>query len=331
VLVTNRGWRTAREVVDGIPIVRAARLATVGRNPLSWSIVTEMARAAADIIHLHFPYPMGEMAYLLAGRHRKMVITYHSDIVKQRSLLLLYRPLLWQVLARADRIIATSPSYIKTSPFLRPFAAKTSVIPLGIDLERFQNPDLGQVEAIRQRYGHPLVLFVGLLRYYKGLPFLIRAMKQVPARLLIVGSGPLEKDLKALTEAGGLQQKVIFVGEVADEELPAYYHASELYVLPATHRSEALGVAQMEAMACAKPVVCTELGTGTTFVNVHGETGLVVPPASEQALAEAIGRLLADDGLRLRLGQGGRKRVSEEFTKELMAERIIEVYRQLLT
>ena len=330
VLATGPGHRTVHSVVDGVPVTLAARLAMVASNPISWSIVSEMTRTEADIIHLHFPHPTGELAYLLAGRDRKMVVTYHSDVVKQKALLALYRPFLWKVLARADRILATSPQYAYSSPYLRRFSDKVSVVPLGIDVARFEKVEQADVDAIRGRYGAPIVLFVGLLRYYKGLPYLIRAMKNVSATLLVVGTGPLERALKGFARDEGLGESVVFVGEVSDDQLPAYYHACDVYVLPASHRSEAWGIAQIEAMACGKPAVCTELGTGTTYVNIHGETGLVVPPADVPALAGALRLLLADDSLRRRLGEGARDRVRRELTKELMADRVLAIYRQIL-
>ena len=159
------------------------------------------------------------------------------------------------ILGCADRIIATSPRYIETSPYLSRFQEKCVVIPLGIEVERFAQADTGQVEVIRQRYGTPLLLFVGKPRYYKGIPYPLEAMKRIEATLLIVGSGPTETEWKKTTERLNLGHKVFFVGEVDEEELPAFYHACDLFVLPASHRSEAFGIVQLEAVAAGKPVI----------------------------------------------------------------------------
>ncbi|MCL4465446.1 MAG: glycosyltransferase [Chloroflexi bacterium] len=329
VLVTNQSARTVRETIDGIPVIRAGRIATVSRNPLSISLVREVARHPADIIHLHFPFPTGEMAYLLAGRGRKMVLTYHSDIVKQQMLLRFYGPFMRVALGRASRILATSPNYVQSSPYLPAYANKISVVPLGIDGARFAHPDEAAVAAIRRRYGGPLVLFVGVLRYYKGLAYLIDAMPEIDAHLVIVGTGPMDGELRAQIASRRIEDKVKLAGEVPDVELPAYYHACDVFVLPSSQRSEALGLSQMEAMACGKPVVCTELGTGTSYVNRNGETGLVVPPMDPEALSRAVARLLADAPLRERLGRRAAERVREEFAQERMVERIVQVYREV--
>ncbi|MDI6809510.1 MAG: glycosyltransferase [Candidatus Eisenbacteria bacterium] len=331
VLTTNRSARTTVENMNNVRVVKAGRVATIASAPISLNLFVWMHRLEADITHLHFPYPIGELAYLLSGHNRKMVITYHSDIVRQKQLLQLYRPFLRRVLARAAAITVSSPNYLQTSRFLRPLAAKCSVVPYGVELDRFAPAEavLSRAEKIRRHYKGPLVLFVGLLRYYKGLSFLIEAMRQVEAKLLVVGEGPQGKEWQNLTRRLGLDRRVTFLNRVSDDELPAFYHACDVFVLPSTHRSEAWGIVQIEAMACGKPVVSTELGTGTSFVNIDGSTGLVVPPRDPAALADAINRLLVDPKLRHRLGENGRKRVRQEFSLQVMVERILQVYRDV--
>lgn len=332
VLVTNTGRQTRVEEIDGVRVIKAARLANVSSAPISLDLFAWMRRLEADITHLHFPYPIGELAYLLAGRSRKMVITYHSDIVRQKYLLQIYKPFMYRLLARADRITVSNPTYISSSSYLRRLAGKCVVIPHGADLGRFAaTPAVAaRVEEIRQRHRPPLVLFVGLLRYYKGLAYLIEAMGQVEGLLLVVGQGPQEEEWKALSRQRGLEHKVIFLGRVSDEELVALYHACDVFVLPSIHRSESWGAVQVEAMACGKPLVCTELGTGTSFVNLDGVTGLVVPSQDAGALAGAIHRLLADPELRRRLGEAGRERARSELSAAVMVERLVEMYKQVM-
>ena len=331
VLVTNTASRTVVEEIDDVRVVKAARLANVSSAPISLSLFTWMRRLEADIVHLHFPYPIGELAYLLAGRGRKMVISYHSDIVRQKYLLQVYKPFLRRVLDRANLITVSNPNYIKTSTYLRPLAGKCRVIPHGADLARFAPTQevLNRAAAIRRRYNSPLILFVGLLRYYKGLSYLIQAMSNVDAKLLVVGQGPQGAEWQALSQTLGLGDKVVFLGRVSDEELLNLYHACDVFTLPSIHRSESWGAVQLEAMACGKPVVCTELGTGTSFVNLDGVTGLVVPPQDSAALADAINRLLADPNLRHRMGNAGQERARRELSVETMVDNIVQMYRDV--
>jgi rhamnosyl/mannosyltransferase len=333
VLVTNRTRNTVVEEMDGVKIIKAGRLVTVSSAPISLSLFAWIRRLEADITHLHFPYPIGELAYLLGGHSHKMVITYHSDIVRQKYLLQVYKPLLYRLLAHADRITVSSPNYIQSSTYLQPLADKCVVIPHGADLSRFAATSEVQRRAreLRQRYAPPLILFVGLLRYYKGLSFLIEAMSRIPGRLLVVGEGPQGQEWRELTRQLGLEDKVTFLGRVSDEELVALYHACDVFVLPAIHRSESWGAVQVEAMACGKPVVCTELGTGTSFVNVHGQTGLVVPPRDSAALAQAIGTLLQDEPLRQQMGQRAHERAEKEFSFTTMVKRLVSLYKDVLS
>jgi len=332
VLVTNRARNTVIEELDGVRVIKAGRLATVSSAPISLSLFAWIRRLEADITHLHFPYPIGELAYLLGGRSRKMMITYHSDIVRQKYLLQFYKPFLYRLLARADKITVSNPNYIQSSTYLQPLADKCVVIPHGADLSRFAaTPEVqGHAREIRQRYLPPLVLFVGLLRYYKGLSFLIEAMSQIPGRLLVVGEGPQGQEWRALTRQLGLEDQVTFLGRVSDEDLVALYHACDVFVLPAIHRSESWGAVQVEAMACGKPVVCTELGTGTSFVNLHGQTGLVVPPCDSAALSQAINTLLQDEPLRQQMGQRARERAEHEFAYTTMVQRLVDLYTDVL-
>ena len=329
VLVTSPGRRTEIGELDGVKVIKAGRLAAPASTPISLALLSWMRRLEADITHLHFPYPWGEMAHLMFGHSQRTVITYQSDIVRQRSLLKLYRPFLTRILRRADRIIATSPQYLQSSPYLSQVADKCVVIPMGIDLERFHRPRREEVREIRNKYNAPLLLFVGMLRYYKGLEYLITALRDVNATLLVVGSGPMAEQWQNLAVRLGLADRVFFVGQHV-EDLPAYYHACDLFVLPSSHRSEAFGLVQVEAMACGRAVICTELGTGTSYVNVDGETGLVVAPRDPGALAQGINRLLGDDQLRAQMGEKAKLRAAREFSHEVMIDRVFELYQGLL-
>jgi len=324
VLVCDPGPRTRVQEIGGVRVIKAGRLATVASMPLSLTQPVALARLRADVVHVHSPYPLGELTNWLLGRARATVITHHSDVVRQRGWLRLYSPLLRWVLRAADRIIATSPRYVETSPWLSPVAAKCVVVPLGVDAARFTplpHPAVQGTPAL------PTLLFVGRLRYYKGLHTLLHALTQLAdARLTVVGEGPMRRVWQDLAVRLGLSQRVAFLGDVPDDRLVDIYRQADLFVLPATARAEAFGTVLLEAMASGLPCVTTEVGTGTSWVVQDGVTGRVVPPEDPLALAEAIGSLLADAQRREAMGRAGRARVEAHFTLERMIRGVQAVY-----
>ncbi len=336
VLVTSQGSRTEEFDDAGVRVIKAGRFATPASTPLSVSFPRWVSRLSADVTHLHFPYPIAELSNLWWGRSARTVITYHSDVVRQKWILRAYEPFLWRVLRAADRIIATNEPYVGSSRYLRHFREKVDVVPLGIPLADFDRADGSRVGEIRRRAlgsfpdAEGVLLTVGRLRYYKGLDTLLAAMPRVPAVLLVVGSGPMEREWKSAASRLGVDDRVRFLGEVSDDELPCYYHAADVYVSSASHRSEAFGVSLIEAMACGLPVISTELGTGTSYVNLHGVTGLVVPPRDPAALEKGIRQLLEDKSRRGELAIRARARAHSEFSAEVMVERVDRVYRDTL-
>jgi glycosyltransferase involved in cell wall biosynthesis len=263
-------------------------------------------------------------------RAHQLIVTYHSDIVKQRRLMPYYDRLVWALLERADKVLATSPNYVETSPTLQRFQHKCEVVPYGIDLELFAKTTEREEEAarIRARYGNaPLLVGVGRLIYYKGFEFAIRALARVPgAHLLLIGGGPLKADLERLARELGVGERVHLLGEMQNSEIPPYYFASDLYLLPSIARSEAFGIVQIEAMACGLPVLNTDLPSGVPFVSRHGESGLTVPPSDAPALANAIEALLADPARRAEMGRAARARAERDFSKATLKARMRAVY-----
>ncbi len=325
------------EKIDGVEVTKARNLGNLRSSPVPPGFVSELKAFGswADLFHFHFPFPTGEMAFLLSGINKPLIVTYHSDIVRQKILLKLYKPFLARFLKRAKVIIATSPKYIETSPFLRVFKEKCRVVPLGIDTTLFDMNEEKEalVDEIRREISAPFVLFVGRLIYYKGAEYLIRAFKEVPEdyKLVIIGSGPLKSELEKLADDSGISRRIVFLDPQPYERLIAFYHACELFVLPSVERSEAFGIVQLEAQACGKPVITTELGTGTSFANLHGVTGIVVPPADVKALSDALNTLLKDDKLRKQLGKNAYERVRKEFDVRFMAKRVNEIYEEVLS
>jgi rhamnosyl/mannosyltransferase len=290
-----------------------------------------------ELVHLHFPDPMAHLASTFLPRDVKRVITWHSDIVRQKRLLRFYRPFLNRIVNQADAIIVPTPRHLEASPQLTAcrYPERIQVVPFGLDYAPLDEAACSSaaIAALRTRLAGdaPLLFTVGRHVYYKGLEFLIRAMADIPYAILVVGGeGPLTPRLRALAETLGLTARIRFVGRIPDTEMPFYYHACDVFCMPSVAPAEAFGLVQLEAMACGKPVVCCELHNGVTYVNRHGETGLVVPPRDPEALAEALNRLLNDPELRVRLGEQGRRRVRAEFSVESMVAGTLRVYEQVL-
>ncbi len=334
VLVCQQKGKGGKEIINGVEVFRASSLGIYFSMPVSFNFPFLLKRLGKDmdILHFHMPFPLGDISYLLMKPQGKLVVWWHSDIIKQKNLLRLYKPFLIRFLRKADKIIVATPNHIESSVFLKDFRDKCEVIPFGIDIARFRLNDKmrEKVESIRDKYGPKIILFIGRLIYYKGVEYMIRAMKRVDARLLIVGDGPLRDSLINLVTKLGIEDKIVFLRKIDDEEIAIYYHACDIFVLPSIANSEAFGIVQLEAMACGKPVVSTNLPTGVPFVNSHEKTGLIVPPKDSEAMAQAINRLLNNSDLREIYGQYSKQRVEKEFTKELMIRRILTVYEKLL-
>jgi rhamnosyl/mannosyltransferase len=236
-------------------------------------------------------------------------------------------------MGRADRIIAFTRRYVETSPVVSRYAEKCSFIPHGVDLAQYEaSPRVAEQAAeLRSKHGPRIVMFLGRLVYYKGIDVLLRSFVRVTdAKLLIIGDGPMRSSLEAQAKALGLHERVVFMGRLSHRDKVASLHASDLLVLPATHRSEAFGVVQVEAMACSRPVVSTNIDSGVPFVNQDGLTGLVVKPGDDGELAEAMVRLLGDKALRYRLGSAGRRRAQSLFSREVMLRDTLSLYSDLL-
>lgn len=328
VIVASDERRTSEEIIGGVKVTRAATLLNLSAAPVCPAMTKRIRAARADLVHLHLPNPTAILAYLATRDRAPLVLTYHSDIIRQKFLAGAFWPVLRHALARADAIIVGSPNYIETSTILSRFKAKCRVIPFGIPVAEFQQQDAAQIAEIRRRYGARIVLGVGRLVYYKGFEYLIRAMKDVRGHLLLVGDGPLREELERETHALGLHERVTFLKDVKD--VRPFYHAADVFALSSIARSEAFGIVQLEAMAAGVPVVNTQLDSGVTFVSPHGLTGVTVPPADSSALAEAINTLLDDPARRAELGAAGRHRVEREFSLETMTRRTLELYAEVL-
>lgn len=336
-IVANESRATVREDVAGVDVLRVGRIAAAASTPFAPGMTHAIREAAggpapADIFHLQFPYPWGEISWMRARTGTPTVMTYHSDVVRQKRAMSLYAPVLRRVLERVDRIIVGAPQMIENSSFLAPVAEKCRVIPFAIDASRFaETPAVAaRVEQLRSEVPGPITLFVGRLVYYKGVDVLVRAMPQVPGTLVVIGRGPLESELREAAMALGVSERIRWLAPVDDAELAAWYRAADVFVLPSVARTEAYGLVQLEAQTCGTPVVSTALPTGVPFVNRDGVTGLVVPPGDAPALAAALARLLGDDELRGRLGMAAKARAESEFSLASMVESTLDTYREAI-
>ena len=330
-VLVSGGLRGLRDD-DGVPIHSVGEWGRFQGAPLSPALPFRLRGLKPHLLHFHMANPTGELSYLVSGTRRPAIATYHHDIVRQARAARVYAPFLHAFLRRVSRIIVATPQHITSSPILPAYQDKCRVIPYGIDLSRFQRTErvAALARELRRNLGPRLVLFVGKLRYYKGLEYLLEAMTGVEGRLLILGRGTEEARLRSRAQTLGLGERALFLPHLEREEFVATLHACDVFVLPSSSRMEMFGIAQLEAQACGKPVVSTALGTGVEYVNRHGETGLVVPPRDSAALAAALDQLLGDPDLARELGENGRRRAQAEFTRERMAADTLELYREVL-
>ena len=333
VLAANSGLSTSREPWQGIEVTRAASLGAIGSVGVCPSFPLELWRARRDVTVIHEPNPLALVSDWVSAQSGPLVVWFHSEVIRpQWKYRLLYRPFLRRVLRRASRIVVSSPALAEHAAELQDFREKCVVIPFGIDTDRLRRtPEVdGMVGQINSRYPGPKVLFVGRLVPYKGLDVLLESAPRIPATILIAGDGPLAAQLKAQVAAAGLGSRVQFLGHLTDKEIVAHFHACDVFVLPSVTRAETFGVVQLEAMACGKPVVSTDLPTGVPWVNRHMETGLVVPPGDREALAAALTTLVSDPAWSRRMGERAQLRVLEEFTAPTMVARSSALYREVL-
>jgi len=339
VLVCNHKVHS-KKIVKIINKVKVTYLPTYGfvlSLPISPSYPQQLLKTYGDILHIHEPFPLADLTLEIFPRLRKnfskIVTSWQCDITRQKWTLPVYGKYIHRFLQGVDKIIVNNPQIIENSDFLRHYKSKCEVIPIGINLDwtitKLESEDRSKVRTDSDN--NLMILFVGRLVIYKGIEYLIEAMKSVEnGSLVIIGSGPLEKSLKKLIIELNLESRIKMIPEVDEETLHKYYKACDIFVLPSINEAEAFGIVQIEAMACGKPLICTELGTGTSYINKHNFTGLVVPPSDSKSLAEAINKLLKEDQLRLSFGKNGKERAFTEFTSDKMVQKTYVFYQDIL-
>ena len=324
----NKHWQIIKLNEHGrifvVPTMLKAAGTMIAPGMIGW---LRKHAAAYDIIHIHHPDPMAALALLLSGFRGRVILHWHSDILSQRFFLFFYRPLQKWLIRRAERIVGTSPVYIRESPDLTNVQDKCMAVPIGIDPLR---PVPEKVSAIREQFpNNKLILSIGRLIPYKGYPYLIEAMTLLPKNyhLVIGGTGPLHEQLMQMIQDKGLQERITLTGFIPEPDLPAWFGACDCFVLASTMKTEAFGIVQVEAMSCHKPVMATKIPhSGVAWVNEEGVSGHNVTPGNPKEYAAVI-QDLAENATKY--GESAYLRYLKIFTREKMIQQIKELYETL--
>lgn len=321
VLVCRDGrGKTVRQRINGVDVTRAASLGTLCKCPVSFTFIKLFRKMAknADVIHIHMPFPLADAAALLSGFKGRVVLSWHSDVVKQKKLMLLYKPFMKWLLNRADAIAIATWGHYFGSDHLTEYFGKCRIVPYGIAPEKYLN--IRRNPVLTEKCNDPgsvKIFFTGRLVYYKGVDVLLKAFRMVKGcELFIAGTGDLEPELKKYVHKKGLENKVHFLGFLSDHELKQAYADCDIFVLPSVEKSEAFGIVQLEAMIYGKPVINTRLPSGVPHVSLGGVTGLTVKRSDPKELAEAINTLAENKELREILGKAAAERVRSEFSEK---------------
>ena len=299
--------------------------------PFSYTLWKDFSEQVqwADIVHYHFPWPMADGLHYGKKIQKPTVVTYHSDVVRQKVLRFFYYPLMKIFLKQITKIVATSQNYVDTSEVLKHYREKTQVIPIGIEPSHY-HVNAEKKAFWQNKLSSCFFLFVGVLRYYKGVEYLLQALENTDIPFVIVGGGPLLTTLREQAKNLNLKpNQVIFTEEVSDEDLSAIYSLAKALVIPASHRSEAYCIALVEGLLFGLPLISAEIGTGTSFVNQQDKTGLIVPACDVTALRKAMLLLWQNDDLQHQMSVASRARFESLFTAKKMAEKYLEVYKEI--
>ncbi|RON53526.1 glycosyltransferase family 4 protein [Pseudomonas frederiksbergensis] len=304
-------------------------VASTGFSLSAFRDFSQLAKEA-DVVHYHFPWPYMDLVHFTTRHGKPSVVSYHSDIVKQKTLLKLYQPLMNRFLSSVDCIVASSPNYAQSSPVLTRFKDKVEIIPYGLDRATYPVVSEEKLAYWRSKVGNQFFLFVGALRYYKGLDYLLDAAKITGLPVVILGRGHQEAELKEKASRLGLSN-VQFLGGLGDDDKAALLTLCYAFVFPSHLRSESFGISLLEAAMYGKPLISCEIGSGTTYINIANDTGLVIPPQDAGALANAMRALAEDSALARRMGERALLRYQDVFSADSMAAAYAAIYRKLVS
>lgn len=309
-------------------------LIEAAKTTIAPSMVTRLRRIAKDydIIHIHHPDPMAAMALRLSGYKGKVVLHWHSDILSQKALLRFYLPIQNWLIKRADTIVGTTPVYLAESPYLQGVQEKCRCIPIGI--EPIISDSVREREIRNEYSGRRIIFSLGRLVEYKGYRYLIEAAKYLDDSFMILigGGGPLRESLQREIDELGVGSRVKLLGKVPQEDLASYYGACELFCMSSVMKTEAFGIVQIEAMSAGRPVVATKIPeSGVSWVNEDGVSGINVAPRDSKAIAEAILTITDNEATWKKFSAGAAKRFAENFTKEKMISKCLNIYAETLS
>jgi rhamnosyl/mannosyltransferase len=304
----------------------------IASTGFSFSAISGFRKLAqwADIIHYHFPWPFADLLHFISRTKKPTILTYHSDIIRQKKLLKLYGPLQKAFLNSVTKIVATSPNYLSTSNILQLYRAKTSVIPIGLDKSTYPQAPLTLVNHWQKILPEKFFLFIGVMRYYKGLHILLDALKERDFPTVLVGVGPSEQELKEHVQQLQLKN-VYFVGAISDLDKTALLQLCTAVVFPSHLRSEAFGISLLEGAMFSKPIISAEIGTGTTYININQETGLVIPPSNSAALHNAMQFIWDHPQQAKVMGEKAYQRYLSLFTADKMVHSYLQLYIELIS
>lgn len=305
----------------------------ISSTPFSFHALSRFKELAkqADIIHYHYPYPFMDVLHLLANIKKPSIVSYHSDIVKQKFLLRLYRPIMKLFLKRMDYIVAASPNYVNTSQTLLEFKEKVRVIPYGIkDQSSFSSDTVNSnIKELVSRNVKGYFLFVGAFRYYKGLIDIIKATIDREYPIVLAGDGPLRTELENLIRQFNIKN-IYLTGMISDEEKFYLIKNSTAILFPSHLRSEAFGISLVEGQMFSKPLISCEIGTGTSYINIGNETGVVIPPSNPEKLRDAMDLIWRHPEIAEKYGRNGRVRYEELFVDKKMVDEYYSLYQSVL-
>jgi len=330
----SRGKRSV-ERQGNVTVERCAAWGTVRSMPVSFEFLRRYQQLAPqfDLVHFHEPFPLGTLCGVAFG-FRHAVVTFHSDVLRQRILKQAYIPLRKLLLRKVNAIMPTSSNLGRHIKVLRQFRETVRPVPLGIENTNLVEVEgeTGEIQSLRKRFSSTcLYLAVGRCVGYKGFNILIDAFSKLDrGDLVIVGDGPLRSSLQQRARDRGVASRVHFAGKLSDRELALHFHACDVFVLPSVLETEAFGLVQLEAMACGKPVINTDLPTGVPYVSLHGETGITVPVGQINPLAKAMRHMCDDSQMREAFGRNAKRRFLDNFQRSQMGENVLAVYREVL-
>lgn len=332
--------KCADDMYRGTAVHRCRQMFEIASTPVSLQYLLDVRKRTkdTDIVIYHFPYPMADLAVLFGMYSGRLVVWWHCGFEKYRKLAFFYRPLVRHTLKKADCILVSSGGNLKNTQILGKYQKKCRVIPYCVSEECLQKGRLYVVgrDKKEQLYADDRqqvsILFVGRLVWYKGCDILLKAfakMHHKDCRLVIVGSGPLEQELKRLAVSLGIEN-IEFTGMVSEQEKMRRIGQCDFLVLPSISKAEAFAVVQLEAMAFGKPVVNTALESGVPYVSVDRVTGRTVKPGNVRELAAAMEELAGDGQLRRKYGANAFHMVQKEYTQGLMVKRHRKIFQKLV-